>query len=275
MHVLYERLVRDSVVLQKTLKHFFKSKEDGDPFLRTVKLGIPGSLTYFDAKMKLDTGCEAHNLISLELIYELGLLGHVRVTEEAGCICLNGEELDFIGVITLQWKGKKFRKIFTTDFYVVGQDLLFWQVILGAETIHQHRILKFAGFGGWRPVLPKESKSKSLHFTATSLHFITTSPYHFITTSLHHDFTSSRLQFITTSLQYLITLQYSIILKQYPSLTNTTEEKESQKTHEENHTKQMKEEAAKVQADKKKKEETGRKGGHGSSSSSSSNSHRR
>ena len=108
-------------------------------------------------KMRLDTGCEVHDLISWEVVDDLGMVDDIVSKEEAICSCLNGQQLFSVGSITLQWKGKGFRKIFKTTFHVIDRDVLPWQIILGAETIHQHGILQFAGFGG-RPYHPKEKK---------------------------------------------------------------------------------------------------------------------
>jgi hypothetical protein len=75
--------------------------------------------------------------------------------EQSILTCLNGNELVSLGTIELRWKGKGFRKIFRTTFHVIGGDVLPWEVLLGAETIQKHSILKFAGFGG-TAVFPKK-----------------------------------------------------------------------------------------------------------------------
>lgn len=106
--------------------------------------------------MWLDTGCEAHDLISFEVISNLGMTSRISNNKEAICTCLDGEQLFSIGTVKLHWKGKGFRKIFETTFHVIDGNVLPWQIILGAETIHEHGILKFAGFGG-RPYYPKEN----------------------------------------------------------------------------------------------------------------------
>jgi hypothetical protein len=111
--------------------------------------------------MKLDTGCEVHNLITAQAVSELRMLDEVQALDEVICICLNGQELRSIGSIVLQWRGKGFRKIFNTRFHVVEEDTLPWEVILGAKTIHEHSILKFCGFGA-RCILPKKSKGMLL-----------------------------------------------------------------------------------------------------------------
>ncbi|KAH8651867.1 hypothetical protein BGZ60DRAFT_420408 [Tricladium varicosporioides] len=108
--------------------------------------------------MRLDTGCEIHNLITLQAVHRLHMSDEVTGDSEPICTCLNGEQLISMGTITLRWKGKCFRKIFTTVFHVINGDSLPWDVILGAETIHEHSILKFAGFGGANPILPKRTK---------------------------------------------------------------------------------------------------------------------
>jgi hypothetical protein len=108
--------------------------------------------------MKLDTGCEAHNLITTQVILDLGIIDRISLQNQTICTCLSGEELSSIGTISLRWKGKGFRKIFTTEFNVVEGGALPWEVILGAKTINEHSILKFAGFGGSSYVLPKKSK---------------------------------------------------------------------------------------------------------------------
>lgn len=78
---------------------------------------------------------------------------------ESNVVCLNGSSLSSVGTITLRWKGKRFRKIFTTTFHVFDGQSTTWQVILGAETIVEHGILKFAGFAGQSVfTLPKKIK---------------------------------------------------------------------------------------------------------------------
>jgi hypothetical protein len=111
-------------------------------------------------KMRLDTGCEAHNLIAWEVIDELDMVDDIVSKDEAICSCLNGEQLFSVGTVTLHWKGKGFRKVFKTTFNVIAGDVLPWQIILGAETIREHSILKFAGFGG-RPYHKKERTGMS------------------------------------------------------------------------------------------------------------------
>ena len=106
--------------------------------------------------MKLDTGCEVHNLITMQAVSELKMLAELQALDDVICICLNGQELRSTGSIMLQWRGKGFRKIFNTRFYIVEGDTLPWEVILCAKTIHEHSILKFCGFGA-RCILPKKS----------------------------------------------------------------------------------------------------------------------
>jgi hypothetical protein len=108
--------------------------------------------------MRLDTGCEVHNLITLQAVYRLHMSDNMTIHNESICTCLNGEQLISMGTLVLRWKGKRFRKIFTTLFHVINGDSLPWDVILGAETIDEHCILKFAGFGGASPILPKKTK---------------------------------------------------------------------------------------------------------------------
>lgn len=108
--------------------------------------------------MRLDTGCEIHNLITHQAVHRLQLSQEIAIRNEAICICLNGQQLISMGTLDLCWKGKSFRKIFTTRFHVIDNDFLPWEVILGAETIHEHRILKFAGFAGATIIMPKQKK---------------------------------------------------------------------------------------------------------------------
>lgn len=98
--------------------------------------------------MRLNTGCEVHDLIASEVVTQLKLENEIVSSKEDICQCLNGEQLTSIGTITLRWKGKRFRKAFDTTFHVIHDAVLPWQVILGAEKIHEHGILKFGGFGG-------------------------------------------------------------------------------------------------------------------------------
>lgn len=77
-------------------------------------------------------------------------------------ICLNGSSLSSIGTITLRWKGKRFRKIFTTTFHVIDGESIPWQIVLGSQTIIEHGIVKFAGFGGKNIIaLPKKTKGEA------------------------------------------------------------------------------------------------------------------
>jgi hypothetical protein len=112
---------------------------------------------YVECKMRLDTGLEQHDLISRQLVDELSVSNAIIIKPMSICVCLNGQELMSSGTINIRWKGKSFRKVFTTKFYVIDRDLLPWEVILGAATINEHKILKFAGFGG-RAILPKKGK---------------------------------------------------------------------------------------------------------------------
>ncbi|KAE8450288.1 hypothetical protein EG329_006716 [Mollisiaceae sp. DMI_Dod_QoI] len=113
--------------------------------------------------MRLDTGCEVHNLITLQAVHKLNMSDNIIIRDESICTCLNGDELMSVGTIVLRWKGKRFRKIFTTVFHVINGNSLPWDVILGAETIHEHSILKFAGFGGAGPILPKKTKEEKAY----------------------------------------------------------------------------------------------------------------
>jgi hypothetical protein len=107
--------------------------------------------------MMLDTGCEAHNLITYQVVADILKAENIDRCAQPICICLNDETLVSMGTIKLCWKGRGFRKIFETTFHVIDGDSLPWQVILGAETIKKECILKFMGFGG-RTILPKETK---------------------------------------------------------------------------------------------------------------------
>ena len=113
---------------------------------------------YVEFKMRLDTGCEVHNLITLQAVRKLHMSENIITHDEPICTCLNGEQLISMGTLVLRWKVKGFRKIFTTVFHVIDGDSLLWDVILGAEAIRKHGILKIAGFGGAIPVLPKKTK---------------------------------------------------------------------------------------------------------------------
>ncbi|KIM97199.1 hypothetical protein OIDMADRAFT_57834 [Oidiodendron maius Zn] len=141
-------------------------RQSSDPFLKTVKIFSSHVDDYVESKMRLDTGCEVHNLITLQVVNKLHMFDEVTVHNESICTCLNGEELISMGTLVLRWKGKRFRKIFTTVFHVINSDPLPWEVILSAETIEEHGILKFAGFGGVSPILPKKTREEQAHSTA-------------------------------------------------------------------------------------------------------------
>jgi hypothetical protein len=123
--------------------------------------------------MRLDTGCEVHNLITLQAVHRLHMSDNVIIHNESICTCLNGELLISMGTVILRWKGKRFRKIFTTAFHVIDGDTLPWDTILGAETIHEHGILKFAGFGGATHILPKKTKGMYTPRSSRSYHLKT------------------------------------------------------------------------------------------------------
>ncbi|KAE9365189.1 hypothetical protein N431DRAFT_518271 [Stipitochalara longipes BDJ] len=148
----------------KKTKRIFKNKKSSDPFLKTVKIFSSHVIEYVEFKMRLDTGCEIHNLITLQAVHRLHMFHELIVYNEPICTCLNGEQLTSMGTLVLRWKGKRFRKIFTTVFHVIDGDCLPWDVILGAETIQEHGILKFAGFGG--AILPKRTKEQKAYATA-------------------------------------------------------------------------------------------------------------
>ncbi|TVY20320.1 hypothetical protein LARI1_G002094 [Lachnellula arida] len=108
--------------------------------------------------IQLDSGYDGDGgLITYEAVKEhLELDDSVIPSEELVCLCLNGQELRSKGIITLRWKGEGFRKVFKTTFHVIEGEFLPFQMLLGAQAIHEHGILKFAGFGG-RAVHPKKS----------------------------------------------------------------------------------------------------------------------
>ncbi|KAH7350640.1 hypothetical protein BKA65DRAFT_549643 [Rhexocercosporidium sp. MPI-PUGE-AT-0058] len=172
MHfAIHEKAVRTRTIWLKKVKRALKHKEPENPFLKTVKIfSVPLNI-HIECKMTLDSGCDL-NLMSATTLRELLMFGNMNQYHDDLCVCLNGGNLSSIGTITLRWKGKRFRKIFTTTFHIIDGDSLPWDVILGADTIVEHGILKFAGFGSRRiPVLPKktkdeknkESKRKSKH----------------------------------------------------------------------------------------------------------------
>jgi hypothetical protein len=119
----------------------------------------PRSQCFSEAKLKLDTGMDKHNLISRRLVEDLELTAFICEQEEDICTCLNGQPLKSTGHITIKWKGKGFLKIFTTLFYVVEEYDPAWEILLSAETIFNERILAFQGFGG-RPIITKKRKGK-------------------------------------------------------------------------------------------------------------------
>ena len=106
--------------------------------------------------MALDTACAKYNLIARNIVVDrLDMEDLINPKQETILECLNGTKLVSSGTIFLQWKGKGFREIFKTEFHIV--DDTNWEVILGADTIRQHGILKFAGFGA-RAVIPRQTK---------------------------------------------------------------------------------------------------------------------
>jgi hypothetical protein len=123
-------------------------QDSSDAFLRVVGISEPTKSEYKEFMMYLDTGCVVSNLVSSDVVVQaLGIPLPSRQSPSVIGMCLNGEELKSSGKMTLKWRAKGFHKIFMTEFDVVmGKDLP-WDIILGAATIREHKILKFAGFG--------------------------------------------------------------------------------------------------------------------------------
>lgn len=124
----------------------------------------PNLERHIELKMMLDTGREVYNLITWDAVNTLQLQNEIDSQTANIATCLNGEPLTSIGTLVLRWKGKSFRKIFTTTFHIIDGVTLPWDVILGAETIREHGILKFAGFAGSKHILSKEKKGEQLSF---------------------------------------------------------------------------------------------------------------
>jgi hypothetical protein len=118
-----------------------------------------------ELKMKLDTGCEEHNLITEQILHQYELWAFVSLGSHSILTCLDGNDLVSLGTIQLRWKCEGFRKIFRSTFHIIGGDILPWEVLLGARTIQDHGILKFAGFGG-KAIMPK---FKGTHLILNSL----------------------------------------------------------------------------------------------------------
>jgi hypothetical protein len=53
-------------------------------------------------------------------------------------------------------KAKAFARYSKTTFHVIDGEFLLYHMLLGVKTIHEHGILKFAGFGG-RAIHPRKS----------------------------------------------------------------------------------------------------------------------
>ncbi|KUJ21247.1 uncharacterized protein LY89DRAFT_730035 [Mollisia scopiformis] len=64
------KVFRRAIILRKMIKRVAKGKEASNPFLKTIKIFCSKTETT-DAKMILDTGCEAHNLISYQVIDDM------------------------------------------------------------------------------------------------------------------------------------------------------------------------------------------------------------
>ncbi|KAH7420116.1 hypothetical protein BKA64DRAFT_652413 [Cadophora sp. MPI-SDFR-AT-0126] len=156
--VFVEEVSRIKTLWLKKLRRVSKHKEPGNPFLKTVKIFSIPLDGHIECKMTLDTGSDL-NWITLQTLRNIHMFSKMERYHEDVGICLNGSSLASIGTITLLWKGKQFRKIFTTKFHVIDGESIPWQIILGSETIIEHGIVKFAGFGGKSIIaLPKETK---------------------------------------------------------------------------------------------------------------------
>jgi hypothetical protein len=133
------------------------------PFVKPIQVSIPGRKEYTDMMIQLDTGYDGDGLITYEAVKEhLELTNSMIPSHELICLCLNGQELRSKGDIVLRWKGEGFRKVFMTTFHVVDGEFLPYQMLLGAKTIREHGILKFAGFSG-RAIHPKKSISECVY----------------------------------------------------------------------------------------------------------------
>lgn len=128
--------------------------------MKTVKIFSVPLSAHIECKMTLDTGSEL-NWITVETLHDIAMFNSMDRRHENNGICLNGSSLSSIGTITLRWKGKRFRKIFTTTFHVIDGESIPWQIVLGSQTIIEHGIVKFAGFGGKNIIaLPKKMKGE-------------------------------------------------------------------------------------------------------------------
>jgi hypothetical protein len=132
-----------------------------DHFTRTIRACDPAT-THEAREFKaiLDAGCDAGDVISLQVVSDLLLWDKVQLCDKVIGVCLHGHELKSVGTIVLRWEGKGFYKIFETRFHVIQGDSLPWQVILGAATCAEHHLLTAGAYGGRRQILPARPKGE-------------------------------------------------------------------------------------------------------------------
>jgi hypothetical protein len=131
-------------------------------FTETIQIscGLDSERRHQTIKMILDTGC-FRNLVSTHVLSDLGISSRVEVGDRIQLCCLNGQTVESVGSITLEWTGNRFTKTYASRFYVVDIEDVGWQVILGSAEIEQHGLFVFPGYGG-TPVSPPLTERTSL-----------------------------------------------------------------------------------------------------------------
>ena len=89
-------LLNTTTLLLSQSGHADLLQENHDPFSRTVKLSYGSSDSSIDCTMRLDTGCEEHNLITREVVQKLGLSNIMTINREVIRKCLDGEYVTFL-----------------------------------------------------------------------------------------------------------------------------------------------------------------------------------
>jgi hypothetical protein len=101
--------------------------------------------------MRLDTGCEVHNLITLQAVYRLHMFDNMTIHNESICTCLNGEQLISMAYSSSAGKANAFARSSPLSS-MSSMVIPFYGMSFSVPK------LKFAGFGGASPILPKKTK---------------------------------------------------------------------------------------------------------------------
>ena len=134
----------------------------GNGFTREVYVRSK-SQWWQSAEMLLDTGCDV-DIVGMQLVRDLSLTGQINENDRIDCVSLSDNPVEFVGSITLTWKGGCGEE-YETSFYVAAEtNKAVNQLILGAGSIDMYQVLKQRAFGaragGRRIILPPTSRAQ-------------------------------------------------------------------------------------------------------------------